>query len=101
MRHVYAIIDLLAKDLAGPLQLFNADQPAVRWFGDVAGRQDTIVGQHVEDFILVKLGTITEDEQGIPLITSDTSDIVISGRQWKAAQQPASDELNLKPMGAQ
>lgn len=80
---VYAILDLLAKEILGGLQLFKHPAPAIRFFSDVASQQGSIVNSHPEDFSLICLGYVNERNEIVPNHTT-----VIDGKTWKAAQLP-------------
>lgn len=81
-RIIIAIIDTLAKDIIGPIQVFAHPAPAVRMFSDVANDNRTAIHNHVEDHELVMLGTLNEDLT----VTADYK-VIITGAQWRAAQQ--------------
>lgn len=83
--NIYAVRDTVADAIVGGLQLHRADAAAIRTFGDIASQRDSIVAMHPGDFELVCLGSI----DGLS-ITPDAR-VVITGAQWLAAQQPATD----------
>lgn len=82
MEKIYAIYDTLAKAILGQLQLFRHDAAAIRFFNDVASQQNTIVGQHPNDFELISLGTLGEGE-----FIFAQREVVITGAQWLAMQE--------------
>lgn len=95
-QQVYVIRDNVAGAIIGGLHVFPSDNVAMRFFGDVAGQADTMVNRHINDHDLVCIGTITCDELGrlnfyleAESRPEDYSRIVITGRAWYAAQQPA------------
>lgn len=81
---IYTIVDTLAKAQVGPIQLFRHEAPAVRFFSDVAGMQDSQVNLHPSDYALVRLGWL-EDET---LEITPEMAVIIDGQTWAAAQQP-------------
>lgn len=87
-RSIVAIIDNVTGDLAGPISLQAHDAAAVRLFGDVASMKDTMVGRHIEDHDLVSIGILN----GETLEIVPERRIIISGKQWLAAQQPQGQE---------
>ena len=81
MRELIAIVDRLAGDIVGPIQLFPHDAPAIRMFSDVCLDNRTAIAQHVEDHELVSLGQIDDSQ-----IVTPNRRVIITGAQWKAAQ---------------
>lgn len=79
--NVYAVIDTVADMIFGPLLLQKHDAAAIRLFSDIAAMKDGIIGQHPQDFELIKLGSIEDDFQITP-----EKRVVITGKQWQATQ---------------
>lgn len=85
---ITAIYDNVARAIVGPLQVFPHNAPAIRMFSDVALDKRTQIGQHPEDYDLILLGFLEEDE-GAPHIDACTDPLghaVITGANWVAAQ---------------
>jgi len=91
MKLLYVIRDVVAETI-GPIMTFAADAAAIRSFGDVASDPQTNVYRHTADFELVCLGSVTDYGE----IDADAPRVVITGAQWKAAQQPAEPQLSLE-----
>lgn len=60
---IYAIVDKVADNIIGGLQLHRHDAPAVRVFLDAARTTGTLVNQHTGDFMLVRLGYLNLQNQ--------------------------------------
>jgi len=86
IRTVYAIRDVLAESLLGGLHLFITDAQAIRFFGDIAGDNQTAIARHPSDHELIKLGEL--DESTGTIVAFVSPHVVITGSQWLAAQQP-------------
>lgn len=80
-RLIIAIIDTVATDIAGPIQLVRHEAPAIRFFSDVALDPQTMIHKHVEDYELWQLGILNDD-----FTIEPTQRPIITGRAWKAAQ---------------
>lgn len=83
-RGVYAILDIVADDLIGVLQIHKHEASAIRTFGDIANMKDSLLARHPHDFDMIRLGFLNEKHQLI-----DNYKVVITGKQWAAAQQQA------------
>lgn len=80
---IYAIHDRLSQQLIGGLYLFPHAAPATRFFCDVAADPQTAVFKHADDYELLELGVL--DDQNI--INSHTQPVVIiTGSAFKASQ---------------
>lgn len=93
-RLIYAVWDRTANDLAGQnmLYMFPHDAPAVRMFQDVTNQQGTIVNAHPQEFDLICLGEITQnDDQKLPYILQGTR-VVVTGAALHAATQQQQPE---------
>lgn len=86
-RTIIAIIDTLANDILGPLQIFPHDAPAIRMFGDVALDNRTAVHAHVTDYELRAIGVLEDD-----LTVTPQHRVLITGQQWQAAQSNNNQE---------
>lgn len=84
MRKIYAIIDTVAKDLAGqfPLVCFRTDEQAIRYFGDSLAASPEKLQPHAADFNLLYLGKV--DDEGA-LIPHEKPSVVITGAALIAA----------------
>lgn len=92
MKKIYGIRDTVAKDWAGIgmyiLFVMLTDQQAVRYFADAIFDKSTALAKHPEDYELVKLGYIEEDNLSEPLLISENQyTVVITGAALVAAQQ--------------
>lgn len=85
---VYAVRDVLAMAYIGGLQLFAHDAVAVRMFGDIAADKASVIGAHVEDHELHKVGEF-DTVLGMVIIPEEPQ-VVITGAAWLAAQAPRS-----------
>lgn len=86
---IYAILDVKADMLVGGLHLHKAEAAAIRMFSDIAGTPDTTVGRHPDDYELLFLGSIGEDNQITPLCPPVP---VLTGSQWAAVNGPPIGE---------
>lgn len=86
-RYIIALEDTLAGDITGVIQIFPHPAPAIRFFGDIASHPESNVGRHIEDYQLVSLGTLNDDNT----VTPDKQ-VIITGSQWRASQQINAQE---------
>lgn len=87
-RLITAIIDRLSMDTVGDALFVVAAAPvAIRQFGDIASQPNTQVARHIGDYELVQLGTLEDD-----LTITPTRAVLITGEQWKAAQDPGPND---------
>jgi hypothetical protein len=84
MKKLYAIFDRAAEAI-GPVMVFAHDAAAIRSFGDVASDPQSLISRHPADFELLHIGEVTD--RGV--VDTDGPRVVITGEQWKMAQQPA------------
>lgn len=63
MKHIYAIRDRIANDLAGyyPLVVFRTDAQAVRYFADSLAQEKGALAMHPSDYELILCGSIDDD----------------------------------------
>lgn len=78
---IYAILDNVAGQLIGGLTCHKHEASAVRFFSDVAGMKDSLIGKHPQDFNLLRLGYITHHNEIEPEHT-----LILAGSMWAAAQ---------------
>lgn len=78
---IYAIIDKKTEDLIGGLQLHKHPASAIRTFTDIGLDKQTLLNRHPEDFDLVKLGELTDQNQIQP-----DYNVIITGSAWAASQ---------------
>lgn len=83
MRHLLAIYDNKAQDLAGTPFLVRHYAQGVRMFGDAARAPDSPVRAHVEDYDLICLAMIDDDN---PTLVTPSYEVIITGEQWKNSQ---------------
>lgn len=86
---LYAIRDIIARDIIGPIHHFRHEAPAIRLFTDVAARQGTAINEHPGDYELIRLGHIDEEDDGHTLTITADFHVVLTGSQWLAAQSKA------------
>lgn len=81
---LYVIVDKLADQIVGDLVTpLKADVQAVRMFTDVLERAGNPIAKHPNDYDLVRLGFIDEDNNLCPDYA-----VVMTGAAWLALQQP-------------
>lgn len=81
MKKLYAVYDLVAAEIVGPIFTHSADQAAIRDFSDVAKDARTTIGQHPADYQLVSLGQL----EGLNI--KPQHELIISGSQWLALKE--------------
>lgn len=86
-RILIAIVDTLANDIVGPIQIFAHPAPAIRMFGDVASDNRTTIHQHVEDHQLVQLAVLNDD-----LSITEQREVLMTGAQWRAVNNAAAQK---------
>lgn len=84
MKGIYAVYDIIAKTIVGPLMMMNRDEPAIRIFTDALADKALTLGQHPADYELLKLAHINEDTPEIQPYETQT---IITGKQWLAMQE--------------
>lgn len=82
---IYAIYDTKADTIVGGLHLHKHHPPAVRMFTDIAGSKDTMINRHPNDFSLIQLGTLVDDDTGLTI--QPHFEVIITGAQWGAINQ--------------
>lgn len=82
MYKLYAIYDRAAQQLTGPIMNERADAVALRTFRDLVADPKTLVGQHPQDFDLLRLGHIDYDEHNNPQLVADYQ-LVVTGAQTR------------------
>lgn len=101
---IYAIYDKVAHGIVGGLHLHKHQAAAERFYNDVMGTRDTVVGQHPEDYDLIRVGTLMESDGFLPelevvLKSGNANDIecqtavVLSGVQWVAIHAAQAAKL--------
>lgn len=84
-RQLYAIRDHKAGEIIGgayAISIHRHDASAVRMFGDIATAQGSAIGQHPEDYALIRLGSLTDDDHLV-----GQPETLLEGKLWKASQQ--------------
>lgn len=81
MRKLYAVYDLVAGEVIGPIFQHAADAAAIRDFSDVAADRNTTIGKHPADYQLISLGTL----EGLQI--KPAHELIVSGSQWLALQE--------------
>lgn len=85
MRYITAIHDNKANDIVGTMfVLHRAHAAAIRMYSDAASNPQNEIGKHPEDYDLVCVGYI-EDEERPEKITA-AYEIILTGAQWVAAR---------------
>lgn len=88
-RGIYAIRDTFADSINGGVFVHATDAVAVRFFGDIASQKpgSNIVADHPTDHELIRVGYIEESGRVTEPQEEDwTPVVVLTGAQWKAAQ---------------
>lgn len=89
---IYAIYDTVGEAIVGGLHLHKHEAAATRFYNDVMGTRDTVVGQHPEDYDLLFLGTLEDDEEQM-LSGAVPTRTVLSGKQWVAIHAAQASKL--------
>lgn len=85
---LYVIVDRKAEEILGNIiHVTRHEAPAVRSFDDAARMPQSIIGQHPEDFDLVRLGYLEED-----LTLTVETETILRGSTWAAAQAPTEGQ---------
>lgn len=106
MKYIYAVIDIKARALVGPLMHFHNDNVAMRTFSELAADKASQIARYPEDYELVKLGTLYDESHYDPMrddpprpidenhqpyttigIHNTPHGVVITGKQWLALQE--------------
>jgi len=82
---IYAIVDKKADAIIAGLHLHKHEAAAVRMFTDVANDDRSMLHRHPDDFELVCIGGLTEQNT---IIAMERPIVIITGSAWKAAQKP-------------
>lgn len=90
---IYAIFDTVGGLYVGGLQLHKHPAAASRVFDDLARDQQTIVGKHPEDFQLVHLGNLEENNAvaGFPIPF-----VILTGKQWAALNAGTDQNIGVR-----
>lgn len=88
MKKLYAVYDIVAREIHGPILTFNADAAAIRTFSEILADNKTALSQHPADYTLLYLGTITENDDTLPqILASLGAEVILTGAQWLAVQE--------------
>jgi len=60
---LFAVIDLVADEIAGGIHLMKHEAAAVRLFRDTLDHEGSMIAAHPQDFVLVKLGHIDDEHK--------------------------------------
>lgn len=95
---LYAIYDSKAEEVVGNvIHILKHSAVAVRMFTDVMQNAKSIISQHPEDYDLVELGVLSDDEQTIEP-TAPENRIVLAGAALKnILEQQAKNNLTMVP----
>lgn len=86
---IYVIRDNIAQTaLGGPL-VFPHHAVAVRFFGDLAKDQQSVIHKYLDDHSLLYIGTFDEESSKIEPLAEGV-ETIITGAAWRAAHQPES-----------
>lgn len=85
-RGIYGILDKLAQEIIGGLQLHYHEAPAIRAFDDIGRMPDSMIGRHPQDFDLIRLGWLTLESTIEPEYK-----VVLSGTQWQTLNENGKD----------
>lgn len=95
---IYAILDIIANMIVGGLYMHKHDAVAIRFFNDVASQGDSLISKHPQDFDLICLGTLEEDNTITPV--GEEYRTILTGKQWLALQKkevPEPQPINDRP----
>lgn len=95
MRHadgIYAIFDTKAQAIIGGLHIHKHEAAAIRFFGDVAAAEQTMINKHPQDYDLIRLGWISEHNV---IVAEAEQTTIITGATMKEVQQQTM--LTLSP----
>lgn len=92
MTGIYAVLDLVANEIKGGLHLHKADAAAVRMFTDALVDPNTILAQHPQDFNLLHMADLTEDNSVTPIDMFGGPRVVLTGKAWKEMQDSAAPQ---------
>lgn len=102
MRHttgIYTVYDKAAGMVIGGLHMHKHDAAAIRMFDDAARDERGMIGKHVTDFELVKVGEVKDDgsillelvdaeaEETSPLMYRGKRVVIMDGLQWAQMDQ--------------
>lgn len=90
MKKLYAIIDTASTLIIGGVHVFAHDAAAIRFFGDLVGDPQTMMGRHPNDHNLLALASV--DEETGELLTDGCPSVVVTGAALKASQQQAMEQ---------
>lgn len=83
---IYAVLDTKAQDLVGGIiTIHKHPASAVRMFSDALSASQGDMARHPEDYVLVRLGFLTENNE---IITEGNTEI-LTGSAWKASMDAA------------
>lgn len=95
---IFAVLDTVKQSIIGNdpggLMLHKHPASAIRMFTDALSDPQTILHKHPDDFDLVHLGYLEEDNT--ITVQPGPDNIVLSGKQWRISQ--AQPELPLPPV---
>lgn len=77
MKKLYAILDTAATNILGGIHLFPRDEAALRFFRDLVGDPQTMMGRHPKDHNLLCVGEL--DEENGNILTEGFPYVVVSG----------------------
>lgn len=83
-----AVYDNLANDMLGQIMHFKNETIALRTWNDICSTPNSAVRMHINDFMLVQIGTINTET----LVVTPTRRTIITGAQWAAAQPQTTEE---------
>lgn len=91
-KRLYQVYDNRAGSIAGPIMAERIDAPAIRTFFDILKNPQTLPGQHPDDFDLIIVGQQDEETGVIDAWTQP--DIIVTGEQWRRAQEANNQTPN-------
>lgn len=90
---IYALLDRVAGAIIGGiLNMYAHDEVAIRAFGDWMTTEGSVLAKHVEDYNLICVGELS----GTEIVPCQRE--VITGRVWKAAQEPTVEASGVRRM---
>lgn len=89
VKTIIAIYDKRAEDIVGILQMHHHEATAVRMFADVAMNETSQIRRHPEDYDLIQLGTLNNDNNRI----TPEYRVILTGSALFASQAEGPKEV--------
>lgn len=92
MNRAFCIVwDIKAEDMVGAPILVKNENEAIRYFGDLVGNPQTIVGMHPTDFRLERVGFYcSTNDQDAQLVNNHA--VLMTGERWLQMHGKSEEE---------